>query len=296
MTAQSLNEVQDQAESLDLLYAADVAHRSAQLAEAARGLLVSVMAGLSILAAAWHSAANAVAIAGVFVAIATEVFWPFVSRHATTRAALIQETFDTTVFGLDWNPELGSPLPVANVVKLARKYKRDTDKHRWYVDVSGLPRPLAVMICQRQNLMWDADLRTLWARILITGLSAWIAIGTITSLIADWTVRDLVVRWLAPSLALILYAGRLAWAHWSIAVNKSGLRQEVDAQLAQLTVPAAVAESNRLMDEARRRQNAIFALRDRMERVPQRLYEKHRAEDQDAHERDAEAIRQRLLR
>lgn len=296
MTGQSVNELQDQAENLDLLYAADVVHRSAQLAEAARGVLVSLMAGFSVLAAVWHSAANAVAIAGVFVAIATEVFWPLVSRHATKRAALIQEAFDTTVLGLRWNPQLGSPLPVATVVKLARKYKRETDKRRWYVDVSGLPHPLAVMICQRQNLMWDADLRTHWARILFTSLSAWIAIGTIASLVADWTVRDLVVRWLAPSLALILYTSRLAWAHWSIAVKKSRLRQEVDAQLAQLTAPAAVVGADQLMDEARLRQDAIFALRDRVERVPQRLYEKHRAEDQDAHERDAGAIRQRMLR
>lgn len=292
---QAINERQDDPDNLDLLYAADVMHQRAQRAEAARGLFVMVIAAMGIVASTWRGAADAVAITGVFVAAGTEFLWPLISRRATHTATLAQEAFDTAVFGLPWPTKFGSALPRATVVKLARRYQRTGEKRGWYVDVRGLPRALAVMICQRQNLMWDADLRYLWATRLMASLGVWLAAGGALALVADWTVRDLVVRWLAPSLAAILYAARLSAAHWSLAVRKSHMRQELDAQLARLSVAAAIETQQELLNACRERQDAIFTLRDRAERVPQRLYDSHRTEDEEAHARDAASVRNRLL-
>ncbi|MDA8266700.1 MAG: S-4TM family putative pore-forming effector [Actinomycetota bacterium] len=296
-THQEINRLQNTARSLDLLKAADVAHQRAQRAEVARAAAVAVLAALAVLSSFKPEIADVIAIIGVAASVGTEVIWPWFSRQNTTTAMLLQEMFDTELFALPWNTHLGDKVSGPQIERLKAVYHRGEEAKRdWYVDVSGLSRADAVMVCQRQNLLWDSELRLAWAGRVVGLAVLWLVAGVAVALIDDWTTRQFFVRWLAPSLPLILFVGVHAFGHWKIATDKDATRRELDHILD--TRASRALSSNRhseLMHKARARQDKIADQRRHTERVPRWFYTRRQPRDQVGHDEDAARIRERLL-
>jgi hypothetical protein len=240
---------------------------------------------------------DTIAIIGVAASLGTELLWPWISRRYTNSAMLLQEMFDTKLYGLPWNAHLGDRIPGSVIHRLNLKYRGDEKSVRdWYVDVSGLSRPDAIMVCQRENLLWDAELRLAWAGRIATCAALWIAIGISVALVEDWSTRALFVRWFAPSAPLLLFVGMLSYGHWKVATEKSEARRDLEHLLdARTAKPLTNNQSTHLLRLARTRQDKIANLRRRAERVPRWFYMRRKQSDQAGHDMDASQIRRRLL-
>ncbi len=239
---QDINDRQNDVEHIRLLQAADVEHAKAQRVESARwGGVALILSVAGLAAVLFPDLRVAAAIIGVVFAVLTEIVWPLVTKNSNNRAVLIQEQFDTSLFQIPWNPDLGRPVPLVDVADAAARYGKG-DKRNWYLDVRGIPSPIAETLCQRENLIWDADQREAWAWRLVAGLSAWLAVGLTVSLAAQWYVWQLLAWYIAPpTLPAAALALRSLVQQRSVARTKIELRERIDDALQGLTPPHRLA-------------------------------------------------------
>lgn len=91
------------------------------------------------------------------------------------KAAQIQETFDTKVFGIEWN-SLIDRVDTETIFRFSEKFKKKesgfSSLENWYSEkISEVNSEEAILICQRSNCAYDASLRNSF-RILISSVSA----------------------------------------------------------------------------------------------------------------------------
>ncbi|KAF0957739.1 S-4TM family putative pore-forming effector [Rhodococcus sp. T7] len=287
-SVQSINDRQNDAEHIRLLHAADVEHAQAQHVESARWLVAFIVSVASLAAILIPDLRPTAVITGVIATFLTETVWPFVTKNFNNRAVLLQEQFDTSLFKLSWNPDLGRRVPMVHIVDSAKKYAGD-EKRNWYLDVRGIPSPIAETLCQRENLIWDADQREAWAWRLVVGLAAWLGIGLIISLAAQWFVWQLLVWYVAPTLPAASLALRSLLQQRSVARTKTDLRERIDETLQSLT-PETVSQHklDELTEALRLRQDKIFRSRLDSARVPDRFYNRLRDRFETNHQIEAE--------
>ncbi|MEF9411283.1 S-4TM family putative pore-forming effector [Rhodococcus sp. IITD102] len=285
---QDINDRQNDVEHIRLLQAADVEHAKAQRVESARWGVALILSVAGLAAVLFPDLRVAAAIIGVVFAVLTEIVWPLVTKNSNNRAVLIQEQFDTSLFQIPWNPDLGRPVPLVDVADAAARYGKG-DKRNWYLDVRGIPSPIAETLCQRENLIWDADQREAWAWRLVAGLSAWLAVGLTVSLAAQWYVWQLLAWYIAPTLPAAALALRSLVQQRSVARTKIELRERIDDALQGLTPHTASPERlNELAEELRTRQDKIFRSRLDSARVPERFYNRLRSRYESNHQVEAE--------
>lgn len=133
------------------------------------------------------------------------------AKNLHSRAALIQEEFDTTVLVLPWNKTAaGEKLIHEYIVSAARRYTAQKgDKERlknWYPDVSRLPLPLARLVCQRTNIVWDGQLRQRYGTIILVFTLGLVAATLVYALLTGSTILDYLLTFLPAMPAVILGA------------------------------------------------------------------------------------------
>lgn len=97
-----------------------------------------------------------------------------IQKKKTKAAASIQEKFDRALFELDENIyDRPNILSTEEIIALANRYKGD-DLSDWYSKkiTTAIPHNMAVLLCQKANLSWDASLRKkyramIWVLLLI---------------------------------------------------------------------------------------------------------------------------------
>jgi SMODS-associating 4TM effector domain len=295
---QHINARQNEPIFLEMLHAADVAHAQAQRWEVARAVIAIISSCGSLIAAFLHEFAIPMSIVGGSGSVVL-VGLTFVSQTRTKEATRIQERFDVELFNLPTNSEF-NPLPADEEIgRLARRYHKK-EKRDWYVDVSGLPLPYAVLLCQRENLLWDWPLRRKWASLLLKVAAGWSILGLVIALSAGWTTRELLLRWMIPSLPGLILATNLVIKSRQIARDKQQLALNVDERLGVLSAVnpdqiMPITRHTKLMSDCRAYQDRIFRLRNQAERVPGFLYRRHKAEDEELARTAASRLRARLL-
>lgn len=297
---QQINIEQNKSDSIELLQAAHAAHSSAQRWEGTRQIIAIALSAGALLSAAVHNLAPVTTLIGITGSILLWIL-TYISQAQTKTASKIQEKFDVGLFGIDHSQEI-RPYPTDEEVgRLARKSKAAVaTKTDWYVDVSDLPRPYAVLLCQRENLNWDWPLRRKWASLLSGTAIAWLLAGIALALVADWTTRDLFLRWIGPSLPGLLLAATQAIGNRKVAREKQQLALNIDEDLGVLpAVPVGdtidPAEAQTLMARCRRHQDQIFRMRSHAERVPPWLYQRTKDSDEQIARNVAGRLRARLL-
>ena len=190
-------------------------------------------------------------------------------KQKTRYAANAQEQFDTSLFGLPWNGILVGPKTSLEVIASAARAREDTkDLENWYADPGEVPLPVAALMCQRSNLVWDWRLRRAYATALAAIAIAIFASGIVLALVTRQTLLDYILILLVPSLpALQVTIGQIV-KHHEVASTKEDLADKLSGYF-------PVDTRQDVIDQAFSRtvQDRIYSLRATNAFVPDWFYQ-----------------------
>jgi hypothetical protein len=282
--------------------AAAASHQRGQLIEAIRVNAAVALATAGIIVTLIGHGRTAVSIIGA-AWFAMSAF--FLRRAATSTArqgALLQEMFDTELFGLPWRPTVaGDEVSEPDVAQLARRLPPGSKKDQrilagWYDPTDGVHHPYDVLIAQEQNLGWDARLRRRYAALVVAAAVTWSGLGLIAGLlIAGATIVSTLVSFFIPSLAIYQIALEIWIGQQRVAAERERLNHLVTSELrAARPGPIGNADWRRLRGVARDVQDGILRTRLDVSRVPEWFYRRYRNRDELDFADTAEGHRRRL--
>jgi hypothetical protein len=219
--------------------------------------------------------------------VGREILW-------NRRAAVVQEAFDTLVFGLPYNLALAEPLRqewIADVigdddvaVVAEAEYLVD-----WYSLDEEIPAAPAVAICQRSNSAYSERLLSWHAIAWICGATAWTVIAIVLALTTGVTVREILLGVVLPILPAALDA-RDQWATArDAAADRARLADEIGRRVQEFNSKPLSLE------DLRQFQDVIYRQRRDGPLVPEFLYRYLRPENERAMNRAASALQQAII-
>lgn len=261
---------QNSAENLKLLAAQRHLYTRAKMLRRSNVLVAISLAVMGpVVALIWPEAGKVVGVIGVFWSAGTLLLESAESRKKA-QAALVQEELDTGLFKLPWNGSVvGDRLSPELIYSANRKFKDQRARLRdWYGDLSGVPYPLDVLLCQRSNVVWDWRLRRHYAAAISVLCSVLAIAGVALAIGLQMTVWEYLQGVLAPTLPALLLGGMLAKQHRQTASEKESIEREIArAWEAGLDDPRAVSTA-----KCRSFQDRIYRLRKEGPLVPDMWY------------------------
>jgi hypothetical protein len=187
---------------------------------------------------------------------------PYAKRRIL-RGALALEQFDCYVYGLAWNDALGEPLADEEIIAAAAHSKY---VGQWYPDVSAAERPIAVLICQRTNVVWSRRQHAIYAGIVALAAWAWLAIGIIVTLYSSADLAAYLLGVAFPSVPVFLDAIEIRNANAETAQRRRELEVTLDKAISHPT------RRNSTDTFLRAIQDQIFVFRSTSPLIPKLVY------------------------
>lgn len=252
-----------------LLRAMSVAHARAQRIDGLRTGLSALVAA-SGLAAALLKVATPITAVGALWAVIYSVFLVTWADGELRRAAVLQEMFDTRLFGMAWNPVLaGDQVGAEEVNRLSKRYRGRADMIQDYYEIPPeLAYPFDVIGCQQHGLGWGSRVRTRYAYTVLTVVVTWAAAGVLVGALAELTVGELLLRWYVPSLGFFLLGIDVFRTLRSISRERDRTLRIVRDRIAAVGPQPSPAAAEDLMILARQVQDVLFRTRSQAPRVP----------------------------
>jgi hypothetical protein len=204
-------------------------------------------------------------------------------KHHKSKAAKIQELFDSEVFELSRSPfKTVEDVTVEEVLTnydAHRKIESNIEKLKnWYnVDLHGLDISFARLICQRMNYSWECGLRSSYARQLKV-LNVILPLGVvIVALFAGLRINEMVL--IAGGLLPLFKFLTKQYQENKEAIEKLGKLDRYFNGLWQKILKEEV-DQDELQEAARRIQDEIFDNRIKSPLIPDRLYRHYRPKDE----------------
>lgn len=295
-----ISQRQNDPDMIELRKAASATHVRALRLEASR-VTISVVLALSALIAAFvQKAVPTIAISGAIWAVALAVGLNPVAKSLAKRAALLQEMFDTKLFGLPWNKTIcGDPIPRYEHSKLASQFpsgrRYEERLSNWYVDTQGIRQPYDVIFCQLQNLAWDARLRRRWARLVLVLVIGWLVLGGVIGYVANLTIGETLIRWYVPSMGAIILGSENYRTQVEIASERERVLILVQAEIENAgSIKPGRREHVRLEKVMRQVQDVILTTRRYPARVPDWFYARFRSADEKDFRKTVDDLRRKL--
>lgn len=219
----------------------------------------------------WPTMLTTVGVVGAVLAVA-QWLASIIERRRIKAAATIQEQFDTSVYGLDWNPVLGARPDGEDVIAADSRFKGDRAKLAgWYNVPADAPHQLGVLLSQRSNLRWDSELRRAYANTVVGGLILLAIVILVVGLAKDLTLRALGLS-LLPSVGALLVGAETVCSHYHHCAAQSELKRTVES-----TWEKARADARKVrLQDLRAVQDGIYHLRASAPPVPDVFYWKRR--------------------
>lgn len=189
-----------------------------------------------------------VIISGIYLILV----WIFKGTEITKvkQAATIQEQFDTELFKLPWNQMLvGEKLAPESIHAADREFSDDRRKLKdWYVDPGDIPYPLCVLVCQRENIVWDWKLRQKYWKAVVTVTIFWLAITIIISIVSKLSAYDFMVGLLFPSSPALIQGIDISKEHYEIAKEKESKAKEISTILDKNTNSVTIEQCREIQN------------------------------------------------
>lgn len=277
-SAKDVEKAQNTDANLKLLLAQRRLYSRAKVWTGIRGAGVGVVAiAAPILTSIWPGAAVPVATTAAVWYVLNHVLFKFLEHRGATRAATVQEQFDTTIFGMPTvvvrelrvSPEDISQLTGAGTgAKVGRRNAYSVEKLRdWYSIQKNVPGAVAIAIAQRGNVAYTRRLLDRNAALWLSLLVAWAAIAVTISVVSGFSLATFLLVAAIPVLPPLVDA----WDEFR-KVRAAGREREAlanemqDAIFANSTTPI---QPEQLVAW----QSQLFALRRDAPLVPDWLYQ-----------------------
>lgn len=205
---------------------------------------------------------------GFLISLCDVLFFDKLQKDLKKEAAKVQELFDCGLLEMEWRDFKVGDRPVVERVHRdgERRLPKLPPEHRergWYTpEVGRLPMPLARIACQRANILWDSELRRLYARGMIVLVSA-LALASFTIFLAmNMTAETFILSIATPVFPAVLWLLREIKKQFESASTLDRLMKYAQdlwksALAGGLTAAQAAERSRELQDElfAHRRSN-----------------------------------------
>ena len=198
----------------------------------------------------------------VLIALGELLVLPLLTQRRS-HAACIQELFDTELLQLEWNKALGKK-PEARIIKRAvdkfNKRKNPEEEwqrlHDWYEskELATVPLHQARILCQKENITWDAEQRREWAKWLVGGTVVFVILLIAAGIVARWQLWQLFTGSVLLVIPLIIAVISHASRHLRAAKRLNyleGIVEELweDAQKADADIAEITRRTRNLQDE-----------------------------------------------
>jgi hypothetical protein len=282
--------------------AAAASHQRGQLVESIRACAAVLLAAAGIVVTLTGHGRPVMSITGAAWFLVSAFLLKRTAAATARQGALLQESFDTTLFYLSWrSPVAGDPLPEPDVHQLARRLRQGGAKDQritagWYDSTEGVHHPYDVLIAQEQNLGWDARLRRRYASLILAAVVIWTGLGLVAGIvIANATIVNTMLSFFVPSLAAYQVALEIWAGQQKIAAERQRLLDAVTTELRNAQ-PGPVSEPqwHRVREVSRDIQDGILRTRLDPVRVPEWFYRHYRNRDELDFADTAEGHRERL--
>ena len=156
----------------------------------------------------------------------------FIESWLVKRAATIQEIYDTELYEIEWNKVLfgAKIIPHEYINGLTKKYsvsELELNFKDWYEGIDNIESPLAILICQRQNIVWDYKLREIYAFIILGVLIVNFLTGLALFAFTGETLLNYLLGLILPSLSAYILGIEELIGHWKIAKRKKNLENDI---------------------------------------------------------------------
>ena len=277
---------------LTLVRAMSAAHHRVQRWEATR-LLISVLVALTSVAAALApELVTVVAAIGAGWALLNGLGVSAWIQRGVAQAALLQELFDVTLFGLPWNAvAAGDPPLPAEVSRMDHAYQGSDDEIVGYYelgDSQDLPAPFDVLACQIQNLHWGTRIRQRFAGLMLTLVIGWPLAGVVVGILLKVPLDRLLLVWFLPALGALIMASDLYRRQRDTAVARARVLSLVHRRMADHLARPGLPDD--LLVLARQVQDTIYASRRTQARVPDWFFRRFRPQDRVDFQREMAAL------
>ena len=229
-------------------------------------------------------------IGGVF-GIVSGLGFKNISNKKVREAAKMQELFDVTLFGIDWNRSLVKGMPSEHEIQDAvdnNKKKKPSDFKDWYRDYTPHSQNMAALFCQQENLFWDSKQRKAYFQLLVNIAVLILALGIGLAFIFKLTPLDYLLSILFPQSGLVLYILiKIAFPHLSSAKKLNQEFSTVNRIAEKAKIKGEISS-----EELREIQDFIFESRKNSQVTPSWFYNlyKRRARLQEKLTKTAEKL------
>lgn len=287
---QSIYELQQTSEFVPLLKAANALHKTVERWDFVRWC-VGILLGLSAIVGIFVPEIRGfLGASGFVLGILTTAAWPRWRQRLSCDAAVVQEKFDTELFGLDWSHRQPAEKNNVFISRWARKrFRRNTAP--WYVDVRRIPSPVAEALCQRENAIWDADLRSAW--VVLCKAAFWIltVVLILIGVALDLSVWNFFLWIVFPLTSLLGTVLSNTYQQAATIEGRRSILANIELELKQLTPSSSVAEVHAFALNLRGWQDDIFRSRLSTSRVPSWFHALLRDKNETDHAYEVEVLR-----
>lgn len=248
-------------------------------------LVVALPVILAILGLVCPAAKPAVSFIAVLITLIDVMLLDRQYRKSLKTAARMSELLDVSLFKLPWNSlAAGSKPDIEDVERAARLGRELPDAPHWKgwysSHVNRVPMPLARLICQRTNLVYDSDLRKIYIACLTSVVLVVCATVVAIGLKSSATFGEFVLSGWVPASPLAIWALREGWRQRDAVEANSPVKAEAE-RLLNLAVskqrsPVELDVDSRLL------QNSIFVRRSSTPLLFPGIYRIRRKKSEDA--------------
>ena len=200
---------QNEDKNLSLLRARRRLYKAAKRYQGAVVLVTLLLPIVSLSAAAFAPGAKAyVAAAALLFGVCEVIFLDRWHKGLMKTAAKLQEDFDCDVLEMRRNEFLeGASVDPEEVYDLSAKKSSPEGEQQlrdWYpVAVGSVPMHVGRILCQRENLLYDGNVRKTYSRLLRIGLLLLVAGFSVYSIAASLKVDAFLLTVLAPATPIL---------------------------------------------------------------------------------------------
>lgn len=209
-----------------------------------------------------------IGILSILISFSDVIFFNTYISGLRTSGAKAQEIFDCNVYKMEWNAiNSGSKPDNATINESVSDYVADLKApiENWYdIDLKGLSKERAILLCQETNLYYDGKLREHFKTANVILCVAIFALSLGIAIFVDIKVSDYITTVLLPILPMVVLTVKI------VMENRKSLATSTDLKKLVLQIKAKPQEPT--MSELRAIQDKIYCNRKDSSLVPNWYY------------------------